>query len=175
MSIPTIHDVMHRLHVMDAKLDKLLALTQQEIKQMSKFDDSIAQLKTDVTNLTTAEQSAIALINGIKGQIDAAVQAALAAGATDVQLAALKDLSVAVETGASDLAAAVAANTPPAPPEPPPVPPVELEGRARQLAEMPRMKAIHLPWQAILDALQKAGKYAPVIIAILQDLFGATP
>lgn len=83
---------------------------------MSVLDDKIAALQTEVANNTTVEKSALALIQGFKAQLDAAVQAALAAGASATQLQGLTDLQTALAANDSELAAAVAANTPPVPP-----------------------------------------------------------
>ena len=82
---------------------------------MSQMDDAIAALTTSVATLTTVDQSAIALIQGFGAQIQAAVDAALAAGATPVQLQAVTDLKVAIDTQDDALAAAVVAGTPVAP------------------------------------------------------------
>lgn len=86
---------------------------------MSQLDDKIAALQAEITNETTVVNSAIALINGISGQIAAAVAAALAAGATPAELQALTDLQTALASNDAALAAAVSANTPPPPPPPP--------------------------------------------------------
>ncbi len=92
------------------QLGQVLTTIMKVAQQMSQMDDEIAQLQTDVTALRGAEDSAIALINGIAQKIADAVAAALAAGATPAQLQAVLDLSTAVKTDAADLAAAVAAN-----------------------------------------------------------------
>lgn len=75
----------------------------------------LQDLITQVNRINAVVPSAVALINGIQARIDAAVAAALANGATAAELAPLTDLSS--QLGAQDdaLAAAVAANTPPAP------------------------------------------------------------
>lgn len=83
---------------------------------MAALDDAIAALTTQVQNDTTVIGSAVTLIQGFKAQLDAAVAAALAAGATPTQLAALKALGDSITASDTDLAAAVAANTPGAPP-----------------------------------------------------------
>lgn len=66
---------------------------------------SLAQLAADVAQNTTVEQSAITLINGFAAQL-------AAAGTDPVALAALQ---TQLETNNTNLAAAVAANTPAAP------------------------------------------------------------
>lgn len=92
------------------KLGQILTTLLRLESKMSQMDDEVAQLQTDVTALRGVEDSAIALINGIAQKIADAVAAALAAGATPAQLQAVSDLSTAVKTDATDLAAAVAAN-----------------------------------------------------------------
>lgn len=76
----------------------------------------IDDLTAQVTANTTVVESAITLINGIQGRIDAAVTAAIANGATAEQLAPLADLSTALKSEDDKLAAAVTANTPAAQP-----------------------------------------------------------
>lgn len=71
---------------------------------------TLDQLTADVATLTTVDQSAITLINGLAAQIKAA----------GVDPAALKALTDQMEAQSSALAAAVAANTPAAPAPTPP-------------------------------------------------------
>lgn len=78
--------------------------------------DLIASLTAEVSNDTTVMTSAITLINGISAQITAAVNAALAAGATPAQLQAITDAVAQLKANDAGLAGAVAANTPAAPP-----------------------------------------------------------
>lgn len=93
----------------------LLLLQQliQEFRNMSgSLSNAISQLQVSVTNLTTVDQSATALIQGFSQQLATAVQAAASAGATSQQLQALADLQHTIDTQTQNLAAAVAANTP---------------------------------------------------------------
>lgn len=83
---------------------------------MSKLDDAITALQSQVANDTAVESSAITLINGIAARIQAAVDAALAQGATPAELQSITDLGTALTTSSTALAAAVAANTPAPPP-----------------------------------------------------------
>lgn len=69
-------------------------------------------LADQVTKTTTAEQSAITLINGIAGRIQAAVDAALAGGATASQLAPVQEEVDALKASSQALSDAIAANTP---------------------------------------------------------------
>ena len=82
---------------------------------MAALDDKIAALQTEVANNTTVEKSALALINGFAAQLAAAVAAAQAAGATTAQLQAITDLQTTLASNDTELASAVAANTPAAP------------------------------------------------------------
>lgn len=108
------------------KLDQLLKTTGDLLKMATKLATEIDALKASVITLTTAEQSAIALIGGFSAQLTAAVDTALEKGATPAELTSLTDLQIAIDTNTAALAAAVAANTPtPAPPTPPSGPPVQ--------------------------------------------------
>ena len=82
---------------------------------MAKLDDQIATLQATVANDTTVEQSAITLISGLATQLQAALAAAQAAGATPAQLQSLADLQTQITSNSTALAAAVTANTPAAP------------------------------------------------------------
>ena len=76
---------------------------------------SLDALSAQITNATTVEASATALINGIAAQIASAVQAAIANGATAAELKPVSDLGTALQTQSDALQAAVTANTPAAP------------------------------------------------------------
>lgn len=73
---------------------------------MSVLDDLKAQVEATIA----VEASAVALINGIAARITAAVQDAIANGATAEQLAPVTDEVAALKTQTDALAAAVAAN-----------------------------------------------------------------
>lgn len=95
-------------HVL-CELDTIIQLLTQTKEQiMKELDD----LKAEVARNTTVEKSALALIQGFKGQLDAAI----ASGNPQ----ALKDLSTQLGANDDELAAAVAQNTVPAPPTPAP-------------------------------------------------------
>ncbi len=79
------------------------------------LDQKIDDLKTQVAGQTTVIQSAVTLLNGIGQRIQDAVQAALAAGATAEELAAMTDLGASLGASTQQLADAVAANTPTGP------------------------------------------------------------
>lgn len=72
----------------------------------------LQQLADQVSATTTVEASAVTLINGFTARIDAAVQAAIANGATESELAPITDEVTAMKASAQSLADAVAANTP---------------------------------------------------------------
>lgn len=69
-------------------------------------------LAAQVTATTDVEDSAIALINGIAARIQAAVDAAIAGGATAADLAPVTDEIALLKAKTDALSAAVAANTP---------------------------------------------------------------
>ena len=85
---------------------------------MSQATDTLAALQAAVTNEVTVVQSAVTLINGIGAKVKAAVDAALANGATAEQLAPITDEITSLNTSATALAAAVQANTPAMPATP---------------------------------------------------------
>ena len=95
----------------EAKVDQLRETQIQLGVKMAQIDDEITALTTAVAAEKTVDDSAIALLNGIVGRIDAAVAAALAAGATTAQLQAIADASAALKTQTDALGAAVTANT----------------------------------------------------------------
>ena len=72
----------------------------------------LSDLETAVTAATTVMASATALINGIAARIQAAVDQALANGATAEELAPVQAEADALKASAADLTAAVEANTP---------------------------------------------------------------
>lgn len=69
-------------------------------------------LKAQVQASTDAEASAVVLINGIGARVQAAVNAAIANGATADELAPVQDEVNAMKASADALSAAVVANTP---------------------------------------------------------------
>lgn len=76
----------------------------------------IARLQADVAANTQATAAANTLLAGLTGQLNTALAAASAAGATDEQLQDLTALSATLESNTTALSAAVTANTPVAPP-----------------------------------------------------------
>lgn len=68
-------------------------------------------LKAAVTRESEVVQSAVVLINGIAARVQAAVDAAIANGATAGELAPVQDEVNTMKANADALAAAVAANT----------------------------------------------------------------
>ncbi len=82
------------------------------LSKQNPLDVALDELTTEVTEMTTVAESAVALIDGIPALIDAAVEKALAAGATAAELAEVTALSAKLKDQAAKLAAAVTANTP---------------------------------------------------------------
>jgi uncharacterized protein YunC (DUF1805 family) len=100
-------------------LSQQVAALRKGIQTMSDtLDAEITTLTNNVAQLTTVDQSAIALLNGLSQQLAAAIAAAAAGGATADQLQQLNNLNASVAAQSGDLAAAVTANTPAAPATP---------------------------------------------------------
>ncbi len=76
------------------------------------LDDTIATM----TAAETVEESAVAFINGVPALIQAAIDKAVAGGATAAQLAPLTQLNSDLTAKSDALRAALVANTPAAPP-----------------------------------------------------------
>lgn len=93
-------------------IQQLLALTKKGLNIMAALDDAIAAIGTQVTQITTVDQSVIALLTSLNTQLQAALAAAAAAGATPAQLSQLNDFAAALAAQATSLASAVTANTP---------------------------------------------------------------
>ncbi len=70
----------------------------------------LSDLEQSVTRATTVMTSATQLINGIAARIQAAVDAAVANGATASELAPVQAEADALKASAADLSAAVEAN-----------------------------------------------------------------
>jgi hypothetical protein len=100
--------VMARIDSMDRRIKKL---SRRMERMMPALDDKIVQLQTDVSEISTVVDSAIALIGGIAEQVRRAVEEALAAGATEAQLQAMTDLGASLDAKGAALAAAVAEHT----------------------------------------------------------------
>jgi ABC-type transporter Mla subunit MlaD len=103
------------LQRIEAGLGRLNTNLEKLLKQMAAIDDKITSLTAAVANLTTVDSSAVALINGIGAQIQAAVQQALAAGATPAELSSIQAAIDSITGSTGQLSAAVSANTPAAP------------------------------------------------------------
>lgn len=72
---------------------------------------SLDALAAQVTKTTEVEASAVQLLNGIAARIQAAVDAAIAGGATAAELAPVQSEVDALTASSTALATAVAANT----------------------------------------------------------------
>ena len=76
------------------------------------MSQTLDALAASVTKITSAADSAIALINGIAARVQTAVDAAFVNGATAEELAPVQAEADALAAKADELGAAVAANTP---------------------------------------------------------------
>ncbi len=104
------------VHGADESLKTLINSIKLEIKQMAdSLQAALDELTQDVAELTSVDQSAVALIQGFSARLDAAVAAAQAAGATPAQLASFTDLNAQVKQRTTELASAVSAGTSAAP------------------------------------------------------------
>lgn len=104
------------LSCLSRKLDALnaavRALQLQERTMDQKLQATIDSLTEKVAANTTVDQSVLTLVTGLKGQLDAAIQSAKDAGASDAQLSALTDLGATIDSNSASLRDAVTANTP---------------------------------------------------------------
>jgi len=73
---------------------------------------SIDALTAQVAAETEVNASAVTMINGFSARLQAAIDAATAAGATPAQTAALDALASSVQSNTAELSAAMTANTP---------------------------------------------------------------
>jgi hypothetical protein len=96
---------MFGLKRIERKLDWLIA---KEVRMVKVLEDLAAQVRAN----TDAEASAIVVLNGIADRVAAAVTAAIANGASEADLAPVKDEVAALQASAAALSAAVVANTP---------------------------------------------------------------
>lgn len=76
------------------------------------MNEILTDLGDKVTKATTVMSSATTLIGGIAARVQAAVDAALANGATAEELAPVQAEADALSASADELSAAVSANTP---------------------------------------------------------------
>ena len=109
--------------VLDEILDRVTAIENLLILQESPMDHAaldaaIADLTAKVSAHDTVDGGAIALLAGLKSQLDAA----LAAGDDSARVAAVQALAAKMEADSAAMAAAVKANTPAAAPAPDPPP-----------------------------------------------------
>lgn len=74
--------------------------------------ETIAALTAEVERNKSVDASAIALLNGIQARIQAAVDAAIAGGATADQVAQAQALADSLKADTDKLVEAVTANTP---------------------------------------------------------------
>jgi len=72
----------------------------------------LTELEAAVTRNKEVDQSAIALLNGFSARLAKAISDALAAGASEAELASLQTFANDVKGSTTELASAVEANTP---------------------------------------------------------------
>lgn len=96
-----------------AHLDTLTTTLDRIERTLDTMKIDLTGIEQEVTDLTTVQESAIALLNGLSGKI-AEISADLADN--PVAQAKLNELTTAMDTSSNSLAAAVAANTPAEPP-----------------------------------------------------------
>lgn len=72
---------------------------------------ALTALRAEVARAQTVEASAAALIRGIAGRIQAAVDAAIANGATAEELAPVQAEADSLKSSSDDLTAAISENT----------------------------------------------------------------
>jgi hypothetical protein len=113
---PRMDQVLGQLATLGGQVAQVLAALAKEAQLMAQIDDELTDVATKVAAEGGVIDSAAALLNGIQGRIDAAVAAALAAGATQTQLQAVTDLSTGIGNKTDELSAAVLAGTPAAQP-----------------------------------------------------------
>jgi len=104
-------------HLDDEKINELVASlnkSTQSLLEAEKRTKMPAQVLTDLQNATAkakgAMESATVLINGIAARVQAAVDKAIAGGASAADLAPVQQLVIDLNTDASALSDAVAAN-----------------------------------------------------------------
>lgn len=101
-----------KLDAISAKLDRILANQTTEVSKMAALDDAIAALQADVTQDTSAVNSAVTTLSTLSSQLAAALQQAANAGATPAELSAIQAVQTAWQANIQNLSAAIAQNTP---------------------------------------------------------------
>jgi len=104
--------IWEELQKLNALLAAMLPLAKELIKKMTAISDELDVLKQSVSTLTTVEQSAVALLDGLTSKIQAIIDAG---GDPTKTLADIQAVVTSVDADKDELAAAVARNTPAAP------------------------------------------------------------
>lgn len=116
-------DVYHHFSRDDNKLDQILAMLtkltqmgQQELTKMAVIDDAVTALNAKVT----AEGDVITSAETLLTNLSQMLKDALAGGVSQATIDQVNSIAASIDAKSSELAAAVAANTPaaPAPPTP---------------------------------------------------------
>lgn len=124
---PTHFTIVWPTHAPDPRIGQILAnqnltlallrnLSTQVQRMSGTLDTVIAQLVADVTAQSGVIASNTTLLQGISAQLQAALAAAQAAGATAAQLAQLTALDQSIQANTTALVDAAAANPLPTPP-----------------------------------------------------------
>jgi hypothetical protein len=88
-------------------------LKQIGTKENKMPNQAITDLTDEITEANTILDSAMVYVNGVPALIDAAVQAAIANGATAAELSPVRALGADLKTKAEAIRDAIVANTPP--------------------------------------------------------------
>jgi hypothetical protein len=96
----------------DAVLRRLDQFEERIMATLADLGTALDTLTTEVGETTTAEESVVVLLGGIKTQLDAALAALAAAGDPQVLIDRVTALSAQLDARQAALAEAVTANTP---------------------------------------------------------------
>jgi DNA anti-recombination protein RmuC len=97
MLVTLLEDIVGRLE----RVEKQMATSSNAL------DAAIAQLTSQVSTLTTQSQAIVTYLQGVPALITAAVNAALAAGATPTELTEITNLSGQVQSDTTSMASAL--------------------------------------------------------------------
>lgn len=110
------HVYHHFVTAPDPRIDEVLSLLHKVLNKENIIMSDVSNLGSEIDALTaqveaseTVTSSAVTLIEGFAAQLQAAIDAATAAGATPEQIASLVALGDSLSTSTDALAAAVAA------------------------------------------------------------------
>ena len=113
LQVPKLDEVADRLSSIEAQLTDFKTVLDEIKTQGDKLMATLDQVLQDVTDESTAIDSVSALISGLQQQLKDALAGATISPAVQAKIDAV---FTAAETNKAKLAAALAANVPPAPP-----------------------------------------------------------